>query len=56
MTAESSSTQGLSIDVREEGLRKTRGAGLFINLGTFLIGYVTAVVAGARRGATTERG
>ncbi|RBY83826.1 MFS transporter [Geodermatophilus sp. TF02-6] len=35
------------MDVSTEGLKKARRAGLFVNLGTFLIGYTTGVIAGA---------
>lgn len=35
------------VDVSHEGLRQIRRWGLWINLGTFLIGYSTGVIAGA---------
>ena len=36
-----------SIAVSKEGLRQIRRWGLWINLGSFLTGYATAVIAGA---------
>lgn len=35
------------VDVPDEGLRQIRRWGLWINLGAFLIGYATSVIAGA---------
>lgn len=36
-----------AVDVSDEGLAKVRRWGLWINVSTFLIGYVTGVIAGA---------
>lgn len=47
MSANGPSESRPPIDVSAEGLKKTRNSALWINLATFLVGYATAVIAGA---------
>ncbi len=47
MATDDATTSGVLIEVSDDGLRRTRIWGLLINIGTFLIGYGTAVISGA---------